>query len=586
VIKFLSPNHHHYHHHNNNNNNNNNSIISRMSTPPTPPPPDDYDPEEAAYFKTISDTTLAAAVFKNRAVSGGVKVEEKSLHSEEWNLALLEVMKIFKVYSLEAADPFTTFWHATIVEKSVDFDFSQSKVPQVKKEIGRRVPFCCQRCKLNNTWFLLGIGKLAVDEDNIGCIEISRLFYHNKDCQVVMHPVAEFSVVNFDFLEVMGDTYDGVVQRMQNISFHDKTVEPPPGHSIDFGYAEYNFDDRCYEYLPSDMYPQIDKESHRLAMVRFFYLLTAYLNMADQTAFTLFDVEEVKANLARHNNSPPQGMIPLSIPLIPNPSVHLAFYEISLLFGGHCMLSDPDLTPVHQICHKDGETKDNLVRDNPRLVGKHKPGSFIIPLIDPRSIYVCTPMLQAEAEWGQFIVFHGALPHGGMTYKASMAGNDWKPAIHGHLDSKFHDRVQGYFDFESSDDVYFPLSHSRFMADQFPILDKGGDILWAALEEIMQRNRPVCKLTDLEAVKYNQFLVGQYSDKLELLNPSTTPMGPENILVQMKDTYKRLDQLIKLGNSCDKRLVSGKGCTQRNRDRRELIALLEKMKNRLGGNKK
>jgi hypothetical protein len=102
----------------------------------------------------------------------------------------------------------------------------------------------------------------------------------------------------------------------------------------------------------------------------------------------------------------------------------------------------------------------------------------------------------------------------------------------------------------------------------------------------MQRNRPVCKLTDLEAVKYNQFLVGQYSDKLELLNPSTTPMGPENILVQMKDTYKRLDQLIKLGNSCDKRLVSGKGCTQRNRDRRELIALLEKMKNRLGGNKK
>jgi hypothetical protein len=104
--------------------------------------------------------------------------------------------------------------------------------------------------------------------------------------------------------------------------------------------------------------------------------------VADQTASTLFDVDQVKANLVRHNNTPPKGLVPSSIPVIPNPSVHLAFYEISLLFGGHCMLSDPDSTPVHQICHKDGETKDNLVRDNPRLEGKHKPGSFIIPLID------------------------------------------------------------------------------------------------------------------------------------------------------------------------------------------------------------
>jgi hypothetical protein len=39
------------------------------------------------------------------------------------------------------------------------------------------------------------------------------------------------------------------------ISIHERLARgSPPGHSINFGYQDYNFDDRCYEYLPSDGY--------------------------------------------------------------------------------------------------------------------------------------------------------------------------------------------------------------------------------------------------------------------------------------------------------------------------------------------
>jgi hypothetical protein len=108
-------------------------------------------------------------------------------------------------------------------------------------------------------------------------------------------------------------------------------------------------------------------------------LLTAYLNMADQTASTMFDVDQVKANLVTINHKKVFSPQLATTPVTANPSVHLAFYEISLLFGGHCMLSNPE-SSRSATSYKDGETKDNLVKDNQKLVGKHKPGSFIIPL--------------------------------------------------------------------------------------------------------------------------------------------------------------------------------------------------------------
>ena len=86
-----------------------------------------------------------------------------------------------------------------------------------------------------------------------------------------------------------------------------------------------------------------------------------------------------------------------------------------------------------------------------------------------------------------------------MTYKASIDGLDWRPAIHGHLDSAHHRREQGYFDFASSDDVYFPLEHSRFMTDQFPVLDKGINAVHLALLEIQLGSHTHNGLTQMKS---------------------------------------------------------------------------------------
>jgi hypothetical protein len=41
------------------------------------------------------------------------------------------------------------------------------------------------------------------------------------------------------------------------------------------------------------------------------------------------------------------------------------------------------------------------------------------------------------------------------------------------MDSLYHGRKKGNFQFEDSEDVYFPLEHASFMKDQFPLLGKG-----------------------------------------------------------------------------------------------------------------
>jgi hypothetical protein len=87
-------------------------------------------------------------------------------------------------------------------------------------------------------------------------------------------PLAKFSVVNFDFAEVMGRTCTKVVMRMSKINFHDAAPEAPPGHSVDFGHDDCKHDDKCCECLPSARHAaEVTEESHRLAMVWFSFCL-------------------------------------------------------------------------------------------------------------------------------------------------------------------------------------------------------------------------------------------------------------------------------------------------------------------------
>ena len=104
------------------------------ANPPSLQPPE-HSKEEAHDFKTTKPTVLAAAIFKGVAISGGKKVVDKSKagkkvakvgekevnerrHVLEFGLAAQEVRKIFGVHHLEASDPFTAKWEATILECS------------------------------------------------------------------------------------------------------------------------------------------------------------------------------------------------------------------------------------------------------------------------------------------------------------------------------------------------------------------------------------------------------------------------------------------------------------------------------------
>jgi hypothetical protein len=126
---------------------------------------------------------------------------------------------------------------------------------------------------------LLVLGKCVV-EDKVCC-----LHYHDKDCDAVQKQLPpDYCVVPYDDNEVIDKTYDYVVKKLQTFNFHDPESPLLPGKHIDFGHKDYNFDGRVYEYLPSESYPEVEKDQHRDAMVKFYYYLVAYLNMAEEEA--------------------------------------------------------------------------------------------------------------------------------------------------------------------------------------------------------------------------------------------------------------------------------------------------------------
>jgi hypothetical protein len=501
-----------------------------------------YAQEELEYFQNITSQELATAIFRGGKVVGS-QVGGPYSPPQQWRSAAMKVIRTFNVYHLEVDPPFSSFWDAT------NLGSSPKKIPNQQATLGRSIKFCCGRCKNRGIWSLLGIGECQTTGQN-HFIEMTQVFYHDKDCGKSAKgklPSKEFEVFDFDFDEVIGDTYDAVVKKLQNYNFHDRATQPmPPGHSIDFGFDNYNYDDRAYEYMPSPRYSEVDPIFHRWSMVRGHFLMAVELNMALECAHTVLDLEVVKKRFQKGGGKGKFETCPEKI----NTECHLSFNEISLLFGGHCMLPPKGNSKfvVDQIVHKDGETREGEIQSTKKLKGKHKPGSFIFPLEDFRTIFVHTPDMLVHAKKGQYIWFHGALPHGGKTYKAKKKdGNDWRPAIHGHLDSKHHKRKRGDFNLEESERVYTPLEHVKFMTDLFPVLNNGDNITKNALELISERTKHeqtgeqyLGSLSLVQRVRYNSQLCGQHLE-LEIL-PVSTPLLDK----QLMETATRMNELLQM----------------------------------------
>jgi hypothetical protein len=296
----------------------------------------------------------------------------------------------------------------------------------------------------------------------------------------------------------------------------------PPGKHIDFGFGIYDYDDRCYELLPSTKYP-IDEAKHRAAMVRFAYKLCCDLNITSEFAPFLPDLTKLKDQF----NNKWHGIRDFSFKK--NTEVHLFLQEISFLFGGH-ELRTTGKDPIHQVCHMDGEDHNHVIDTNPQLQDKLRPGSFIIPLESERTIYHSTPATLLTVKKGHVLLFAGNLPHGGMTYR----DDAWFPAIHGHLDSTHHERTQGFFDLKVSDGVYKPAEHQKLFV--------GVDFF----EQFLEKERQFKKLLR-EACKRE--------GELKMMRGITTPQNPtylptseETALANL--VHKKLNEYGKSFNFC------------------------------------
>jgi hypothetical protein len=506
-------------------------------------PEEDTVDKEVSFFKGITEDTLVKAIFRGGLVTpplvaqppltlGSSKPDHVPPH--QWKVAAQMVIAILEAFNLEVANPSSRAWFAD--------EFGS--IGQTQFYLNRTIKFCCEKCKKNKVYSPIAVAT-CVEQAGVCSLQIQKVFFHDKDCNVPPNerkPPPDYCVVPYDYDEFIGDTYDGVVDRLKLCNFHDEDIPNPPGKHIDFGHQNYNYDDRAYEYLPSQNYPEVDKEKHREAMVRFFYFLASWLNIAEEAGSMVFDLESAKQHYIASSNK----LVGLP-PSMKNKAAHLYLNEISLLFGGHCKMRNQEEDPIHQICHMDGQTIFGELERNKELKGKQMPGSFIIPLEDYRSIYVVTPQTLVTVKRGQFLWFHGALPHGGITYKASKEGRDWHPAIHGHLDSIFHERKSGDLSFSNSAHVYFPKEHLELKDDLgVPLLDVHKQ-LGLIMEKIWERSsrgdRRSCKayvktLTQEQLECYNSVLCAPYQEN------KTIGLDYDMQVKQMENIGNRLNELL------------------------------------------
>jgi hypothetical protein len=164
---------------------------------------------------------------------------------------------------------------------------------------------------------------------------MEKVFYHNMDCCVEERKTpSECFTVDFDFKEVIGDACDAVVSHLQGFKFKSKEGGAPPGHHINCGNPNCNYDDRSCECLPSPHCNMLAKDMRRGALVRVFFLLVACRNLAAEAAWEIFDMETMESVCFKNPDSHDRV---LHCPAKKNPDAHLHLFELSLLFGGHCM---------------------------------------------------------------------------------------------------------------------------------------------------------------------------------------------------------------------------------------------------------
>jgi hypothetical protein len=356
------------------------------------------------------------------------------------------------------------------------FDRGYGKQPLelIDKPAGKKVfRFHCKKCRImKNHFSLIAWGNCVQNSEGHRGIKIQKMFFHDILCchQLNQHNLPEGHhpnpiqrIVEIDYDNVFGESYDCLWKKLEEYDASKKEHNEPPGEHINLGKPNLpKTDNRTYQILPCpNKYPGLSHEVHKGCMIRLLYHMAASLSISDEVAPYIYDLDGSLDKDGKFNGN--KGCRDKR-----NPNCHLYFSEVSLLFGGHHLRTEKWGDELaHQLCHMDGETGEGTtINENPDLFGRTKPGSFILPIKNYRSLYMWCVQNVIWVLRGQYVFFSGNVAHGGTTRKmilGSEDGREWHAALHGHLDSIYHGRDQAHLNREQKFRLYFPAVHWPFV---------------------------------------------------------------------------------------------------------------------------
>ena len=326
-----------------------------------------------------------------------------------------------------------------------------SAIWQSTSENNGTIKFHCDKCmkaKLveggspgKEDLIALAVCKGKTKED--ASVTVKKVFLHDshnmkgKDKET-RHPQHGWETLDFPFDRILGDTYGPAVQEINQYPVGGKKL--PPGSRIKFDGANEQqktseniefYEDRIYCVLQDQsVFPSISAEKHDQCIIRLMFFLAAVYNMAKEVAPTIGPDNLFTSAWSDDDDKADDKEL--------NPEKHLSLTEVSLIYGGHHLYGN-SVTPIHQPLHTDFSSP---VKNVPKsMATKFKPASFLIPLKTSRFLHIQTYGNLVEVKKGQILFFSGDLFHAGHTWKDT--DNDWKVAIHGHVDSNLWTRDEG-----------------------------------------------------------------------------------------------------------------------------------------------